>query len=87
MSDVLDGAADDDTAYESVILPDKIKLQLAYVDHHNLWVDLRIVASTMIKIFLRDWIPTELVGYPTFVELRQRVKQLAASDSTVSQAA
>lgn len=44
------GIKDADEAYEKLIRPDKIKLQLKYLKEHNLWIDLKIIFSTILTI-------------------------------------
>jgi hypothetical protein len=48
--DILDGAADPDSAYDYLIRPWKSRLGLLYVERHNLADDLRIIALTGIAI-------------------------------------
>jgi len=57
---VLAGAADPDEAYQRLIRPTKLSLQLRYVQHHNLWIDLKILTFTVYKIFKKSWLPREL---------------------------
>ncbi|MEO0529249.1 MAG: sugar transferase [Planctomycetota bacterium] len=70
---VLAGATDADAAYEAVIRPWKMKLQLAYADGGSTKTDLRILACTLLRIAGKRIAPPELVGYPTFDELREAV--------------
>ncbi len=70
---VLAGATDSDAAYEAVIRPFKMKLQLSYADNHSSLVDLRILACTALRIAGKQISPPELMGYPTFDELREAV--------------
>ncbi|OPY63598.1 MAG: UDP-N-acetylgalactosamine-undecaprenyl-phosphate N-acetylgalactosaminephosphotransferase [Pelotomaculum sp. PtaU1.Bin065] len=44
------GIADPDEAYARLIRPEKLRLQLKYLKEHNLWVDLRIIAATLLSI-------------------------------------
>ena len=44
------GIVDADDAYEEIIRPDKIKLGLKYVKEHNLWIDIKIIFSTVLTI-------------------------------------
>lgn len=60
---VLAGTEDPERAYELWIRPTKLRLQLEYVDHHNLWIDFKILFYTLLKIFRRDWLPRELAAY------------------------
>ena len=45
--EILKGASDPDQAYFELIAPEKTRLGLKYVDTHNLFVDLRIIVSTI----------------------------------------
>lgn len=47
---VASGIVDADDAYEKIIRPDKIKLGLKYVKEHNLWIDIKIIFSTILTI-------------------------------------
>ncbi len=60
---VLAGAADPDRAYEELIRPTKLRLQLEYVRRHNLWIDVKILVYTAIKVFRKSWLPRELGPY------------------------
>ena len=45
------GIPDADEAYEKLIRPEKLRLQLRYIKERNLWVDIKIVVSTVLKLF------------------------------------
>lgn len=45
------GIEDADEAYATLIRPDKLRLQLNYVHHHNLWIDLKIILCTATTLF------------------------------------
>jgi len=45
------GIPDADEAYEKLIRPEKLRLQLKYVRERSLWVDIRIIVSTVVKLF------------------------------------
>jgi lipopolysaccharide/colanic/teichoic acid biosynthesis glycosyltransferase len=45
------GIPDADEAYEMLIRPEKLRLQLKYVKERNLWVDIKIVVSTVLTLF------------------------------------
>lgn len=45
------GIADADEAYERLIRPEKLRLQLKYAREHNAWVDLKIVLCTILTLF------------------------------------
>ena len=53
------GISDADEAYEKLIRPEKLRLQLKYVKERNLWVDIKIIVSTMLTLF-----STRLCGRP-----------------------
>jgi lipopolysaccharide/colanic/teichoic acid biosynthesis glycosyltransferase len=58
------GHADADQAYERLIRPTKIHLQLLYRDERSLWMDAKILLYTLIKLCNRGWLPAELADYP-----------------------
>lgn len=76
---VLAGAADADAAYEAVIRPWKMKLQLEYAKQQSLITDLRILACTLLRIGGKRIAPPELEGCPSFEELRSQVVALDQS--------
>jgi lipopolysaccharide/colanic/teichoic acid biosynthesis glycosyltransferase len=45
------GIPDADDAYEKLIRPEKLRLQLKYVKERNLWVDVKIIVSTVLTLF------------------------------------
>ena len=47
---VLAGSADPEKTYREKIRPEKIRLQLAYVHHHNLWIDFKILVLTACRL-------------------------------------
>lgn len=47
---VLAGAKDPDKAFEELIQPTKLKLQLKYVRERSFWVDLKIIILTLLAI-------------------------------------
>jgi lipopolysaccharide/colanic/teichoic acid biosynthesis glycosyltransferase len=57
---VLDGRAATEDAYASHILPNKISLQLHYIDNISIWTDIKIIFLTVIKIFARGYTPGEI---------------------------
>lgn len=61
--DVLDCYEDPDEAYETVILPTKLNLQMKYLADHSLWVDLKILIYTLVKLLRDSWMPSELLDY------------------------
>lgn len=58
---VLAGSDDPDRVYREVIRPVKIKLQLEYVRRHSFWMDLRILALTLLRVFVRRPSPAEVL--------------------------
>jgi lipopolysaccharide/colanic/teichoic acid biosynthesis glycosyltransferase len=61
---VLAGASDPDRAYEILIQPTKLRLQLEYVRCHSLWIDLKIIFYTLRRIFDSTFLPRELASVP-----------------------
>lgn len=61
---VLAGASDPDRAYEVLIQPTKLQLQLRYVRNHSLWTDLKIIFYTLYRIVNSDFYPSELNDIP-----------------------
>lgn len=47
---VLAGSSDPEKAYLEEIRPEKIRLQLKYVQEHSFWIDLRIILRTILAI-------------------------------------
>lgn len=62
-ADVLEGSRDPEKTYEELIRPTKIALQLLYVRHHSLLLDLKILLHTTLKLVHEDWFPKELKPY------------------------
>jgi len=60
---ILAGSEDPDKAYEELIRPTKLKLQLDYARNHSLWIDIRIIAYTVLKILRKNWLPRKLEPY------------------------
>jgi len=61
---VLAGARDPDRAYELLIQPTKLQLQVQYVRQRSLWMDLKIIVYTLRKIFDPSFYPRELADVP-----------------------
>jgi lipopolysaccharide/colanic/teichoic acid biosynthesis glycosyltransferase len=57
---VLAGARDPDRAYEIIIQPTKLQLQLRYVRRHSLWIDTKIIFYTLFRLVNSDFYPSEL---------------------------
>ena len=50
---VLAGRPDPEETYMEKIRPEKIRLQLKYVNEHSMLIDLKIIFQTLVKIFKR----------------------------------
>jgi lipopolysaccharide/colanic/teichoic acid biosynthesis glycosyltransferase len=61
---VLAGAKDPDRAYEILIQPTKLQLQLRYVRGRSFWIDLKIILFTIRRLFDPTFCPTELQDVP-----------------------
>lgn len=59
---------DPDQAYDQLIHPTKMKLQLVYAQQPSFWIDLKILAYTLYGIARRGWVPVELRSYPKLGE-------------------
>jgi lipopolysaccharide/colanic/teichoic acid biosynthesis glycosyltransferase len=60
---VLEGSRDPEKAYEELIRPTKVTLQLVYVRNHSFMKDLKIIFHTGLKLLNDDWVPKELKPY------------------------
>jgi lipopolysaccharide/colanic/teichoic acid biosynthesis glycosyltransferase len=69
---VLAQAADPDRAYEELIRPTKLTLQLKYAHECSLSVDLKILVATALRLGWRDWMPSELAAYTPLIASTQR---------------
>lgn len=47
---LLSGSDNWEEHYRKIVLPEKIKLSLHYVDNHNIITDLRLIVKTILKI-------------------------------------
>jgi lipopolysaccharide/colanic/teichoic acid biosynthesis glycosyltransferase len=82
---VLADAQDPDAVYEEVIRPIKMKLQLYYYETRNFFEDLKIIFYTFYRLINKNWIPEELLEYPTFDELRaQALRVIERQKETVA---
>lgn len=52
-NDILAAAADPDKAYVEQVMPDKLAIDLEYVDRANLWTDIKLIFSTFKEIILK----------------------------------
>jgi len=57
---VLAGSDDPDRAYEELIRPTKLQLQLAYAHRHSPGIDLKIIWFTLLKLLRIDTLPAEV---------------------------
>lgn len=49
----LKGSSDPEKTYLEKIRPEKIKLQMAYVETRSIWLDIKIILKTLWRIFVR----------------------------------
>jgi len=82
---VLVGAPDAEEAYEKLIRPTKLELQLYYCETRNMLTDIRIIFYTLLRLLRKNWTPPELKGYPTLDQLRAEVEKLIAAEVKVSE--
>ncbi len=61
---VLAAHDDPDRAYDELIHPTKVQLQLKYARETSFLTDLKILVSTVICLIWRDWVPAEIQDYP-----------------------
>jgi lipopolysaccharide/colanic/teichoic acid biosynthesis glycosyltransferase/2-polyprenyl-3-methyl-5-hydroxy-6-metoxy-1,4-benzoquinol methylase len=61
---VLAAYDDPDAAYDRLIHPTKMKLQLRYAHHHSVLVDIKIICYTLLKMFRKGWVPAEIADVP-----------------------
>lgn len=63
---VLAGSADPERAYEIIIRPTKLRLQLMYINRHSVLVDIQILFHTGLKMLVRHgWRPRPLAQFTT----------------------
>jgi lipopolysaccharide/colanic/teichoic acid biosynthesis glycosyltransferase len=60
---VLEGSKDPEKAYEELIRPTKLALQLFYARNHSLAVDIKILFHTFCRLLFEDWTPRELLPF------------------------
>ena len=80
---VLADAHDPDAVYEEVIRPIKMKLQLYYYETQDFFEDLKIIFYTFYRLINKNWIPKELLDYPTFDELRAQARRVIERQAIV----
>ncbi|MNR58934.1 Bacterial sugar transferase [compost metagenome] len=52
-SSLLATADDPESFYIHKVIPSKISQNLEYIDHHNLWIDCKIISQTLKSILLK----------------------------------
>jgi lipopolysaccharide/colanic/teichoic acid biosynthesis glycosyltransferase len=60
---VLKGAADPEKAYEELLRPTKIRLQLRYAAEHSVFIDAKILVYTLMRLCNKNWLPREIAAY------------------------
>lgn len=60
---VLKGAKDPELAYEELLRPTKIRLQLRYVREYSVFIDAKILIYTVFRLCNRNWLPAEIAEY------------------------
>jgi lipopolysaccharide/colanic/teichoic acid biosynthesis glycosyltransferase len=78
--EVLAGVPDPEEAYERIIRPHKLRLEVYYLDTRSLWRDLRILSVPVIRVFRKSYVPRDIQSSPSFRELRARVARLVATE-------
>ena len=68
------GYEDPEKTYEQFIRPVKSILQLRYLEHRCWSVDLKILFHTAVKLFTNEWVPKELSGYGSSLDIRDYKK-------------
>jgi lipopolysaccharide/colanic/teichoic acid biosynthesis glycosyltransferase len=68
---VLAGSLDPDKAYEELIRPTKLKLQLMYLENRRFTTDIKILIYTALKLVRRNWVPPELKPFGQLLQTRQ----------------
>jgi len=61
--ELMKGSEDADRFFEEKIRKTKVRLQLVYVRNHSLWVDLKILVYTFVRILNGRWLPPEIAQY------------------------
>jgi lipopolysaccharide/colanic/teichoic acid biosynthesis glycosyltransferase len=80
--EVLAGSSDPERAYEEIIRPTKIRLQLDYLNQHSFVTDLKIIFHTMMRLVKRSWTPREIAGYESPLARRARGQAAAVVGRT-----
>lgn len=50
---LLETAEDPESFYVNTVIPSKLSQNLEYIDHHNLWIDFKIISYTLKSIILK----------------------------------
>lgn len=50
---LLETAEDPESFYVNTVIPSKLSQNLEYIDHHNLWIDFKIISYTLRSIILK----------------------------------
>jgi len=58
---ILANSNDPEKTYREFILPNKLKLQLEYIERHSLWVDLKILILTFIELINKSRASSEVL--------------------------
>lgn len=72
--DILNGRSDPDAAYDQLIRPWKSRLGLFYIDHRNLWLDMKLLYLTVLSIVSRAM---------ALVAVARELEKRAASDELI----
>jgi lipopolysaccharide/colanic/teichoic acid biosynthesis glycosyltransferase len=75
---VLEGSSDPEKTYEELIRPTKLALQLFYARNHSLWIDIKILFHTAVKLVVDGWTPRELEPYGK-IRTYKMVSQVSSS--------
>jgi lipopolysaccharide/colanic/teichoic acid biosynthesis glycosyltransferase len=81
---VLAGSTDPEGDYERFILPTKLRLQIYYADNHSVWIDLKIVLHTLIRIAYPRWTPRELAPYGNAVDFARSARHAEVRSRNLS---
>jgi lipopolysaccharide/colanic/teichoic acid biosynthesis glycosyltransferase len=72
--EVLEGSSDPEAAYEELIRPTKLSLQVKYYREQSFWGDLKILFETARKLFQPQHVPNELRGTAKVLRYKDLVK-------------
>ena len=60
--EILEGAKDPDLRYHQIIRPWKSRLGLLYIENHNSFTDLKLIAFTVTNFLVRSWTLRQISG-------------------------